>query len=72
MDSITEIIWPLFRRAQLYDQDILVVKIDFKETGVHQIDAMTVQFPVKFSCATADRGMLPKILCWVVFFLTIW
>jgi hypothetical protein len=26
MDSITEIIWPLFRRAQLYDQDILAVK----------------------------------------------
>jgi hypothetical protein len=23
MDSIAEIIWPFFRRAQLYDQDIL-------------------------------------------------
>jgi hypothetical protein len=43
MDSITEIIWPLFQRAQLYD---LAVKIDFGETGVYQIDAMTVQFPV--------------------------
>jgi hypothetical protein len=42
MDSITEIFWPLFRRAKLYDQDILAVKIDFRETGVHQIDAMTV------------------------------
>jgi hypothetical protein len=40
MDSITDIIWPLFR-YQLYDQDILAVKIDFGETGVHQIDAMT-------------------------------
>jgi hypothetical protein len=27
MDSITEIIWPLFLRTQLYDQDIWVVKI---------------------------------------------
>jgi hypothetical protein len=48
MDSI-KIIWSLFRRAQLYNQDILAVKIDFGETGVHQIDAMTVQFPAKFS-----------------------
>jgi hypothetical protein len=29
MGAITEIIWPLFRRAQLYDQDIPAVKIDF-------------------------------------------
>jgi hypothetical protein len=55
MDSITEIIWPLFQRAQLYDQDILAVKIDFGETGVHQIDAMTLQFPAKFRCRTAER-----------------
>jgi hypothetical protein len=41
MDYIIEILWPLFRRAQLYDQDILAVKIDFGETGVHQKDAMT-------------------------------
>jgi hypothetical protein len=45
MDSITEFIWPRFRRAQLYDQDILAVKIDFEETGDHQIDATTLQFP---------------------------
>jgi hypothetical protein len=55
MDSITEIIWPLFRFAQLYHQDILAVKIDFGETGVHQIDAMTVQFAAIFSCGTAER-----------------
>jgi hypothetical protein len=59
MDSITEIIWSLFRRAQLYDEDILVVKMDFGETGVYQIDAMTVQFPAKFSCGTVQRLMLP-------------
>jgi hypothetical protein len=53
MDAITEIIWPLFRRSQFYDQDILAVKIDFGETDVHQIDAMTVQFP-----AVLDRNQL--------------
>jgi hypothetical protein len=41
--------------AQLYDQDIAAVKFDFGETAVHQIDAMTVQFPAKFSCGTAKR-----------------
>jgi hypothetical protein len=55
MDSLTEIIWPHFRRAQLYDQDIMAVKIDFGETGVHQVDTMIVQFPAKFSCGTAVR-----------------
>jgi ATP-dependent exoDNAse (exonuclease V) alpha subunit len=25
---------------------------------------MTVQFPAKFSCGTAERQMLPLILCW--------
>jgi hypothetical protein len=55
MDSITEIIWPLFRRAQLFDRDILAVKNDFGESGVHQIDTMTLQFPAKFSCQTAER-----------------
>jgi hypothetical protein len=60
--AITEIVWPLFRRAQLYDQDIAALKFDFGETAVHQIDAMTVQFPAKFSCGTAERPILPYIL----------
>jgi hypothetical protein len=55
LDSILTIIWPLFQCAQLYDQDILAVKIDFGETGVHQIVAKTFQFPAKFSCKTAER-----------------
>jgi ATP-dependent exoDNAse (exonuclease V) alpha subunit len=25
---------------------------------------MTVQFPAKFSCGTAERQLLPLILCW--------
>jgi hypothetical protein len=59
MGVITEIIWSLFRGAQLYDQDIPAAKIYFGETGVHKIDAMTLQFPAKISCGTADRWMLP-------------
>jgi hypothetical protein len=55
MYSITVIIGPLFRRAQLYDQDILTVRIDLGETGVPQIDAMAVQFPAKFSCRAAEQ-----------------
>jgi hypothetical protein len=48
MNVITEIIRTLFRRAQLYDQDILAVKIV----------AITVQFVAKFNCGTTDRRML--------------
>jgi hypothetical protein len=55
MDPITEIIWPLFRRGQLYDQDILAVKNYFGKTIAHQIDAMTLQFPANISCGTAER-----------------
>jgi hypothetical protein len=50
MDYITEITWQHFRSAQFYDLDILAVKIDFGETGVDQINAMTLQLPAKFSC----------------------
>jgi hypothetical protein len=65
MGAFTEIIWPLYRRAKLYNQDIPAVKIDFRDTGVHQIDAMTdVQFPAKFNCGTTERQMLPLILYW--------
>jgi hypothetical protein len=58
MDVITEIIWPLFRRAQLYDQDISVVKIDFGESSVYQIYATTVIFPANFIFGTAERHLL--------------
>jgi hypothetical protein len=36
----------------------------FGATGVHQIDAITVQFPARFSCGTAEQRMLLLILCW--------
>jgi ATP-dependent exoDNAse (exonuclease V) alpha subunit len=35
-----------------------------KTTKNRQIDAMTVRFPAKFSCGTAERQIIPLILCW--------
>lgn len=61
---ITEIIWPCFRRAQMYDTDIPSVRIDFGKDGVHLIQPKSVQFPAKYSHGTAERRMLPIVLCW--------
>ncbi|GFQ85517.1 ATP-dependent DNA helicase PIF1 [Trichonephila clavata] len=61
---ITEIIWPCFRRALMYDTDIPSVRIDFGKDGAHLIQPKTVQFPAKYSHGTAERRMLPIILCW--------
>ncbi|GFQ66628.1 ATP-dependent DNA helicase [Trichonephila clavata] len=61
---ITEIIWPCFRRAQMYDTDIPSVRIDFGKDCAHLIQPKTVQFPAKYSHVTAERRMLPIILCW--------
>jgi hypothetical protein len=57
MGAITEIIWQLLRRAQLYNQDIPAEKIYFEETCIHQLGAMTEQFPAIFSCGTVERQM---------------
>src|SRR5277367_4298216 len=48
----------------MYSEDIPAVKIDFGEVGIHRLDPMSVQFPAKFSYGTAERRMLPLILCW--------
>jgi hypothetical protein len=61
MHAITEIICPLLKRAQIYDQDI---PGRYGEYGVYQIDAMTVQLPAKPSCGKTERRMLTLILCW--------
>jgi ATP-dependent exoDNAse (exonuclease V) alpha subunit len=62
---ITEIVWPLFRRAQLYDQDIPSVKVDFGKDGIHLIEPKTLQFPGKHkSDGLIERRMLPLILSW--------
>lgn len=39
---ITEIIWPHFRRDQMYDTDILAVKIDFDNSGIHLIQLQSI------------------------------
>lgn len=64
MGFITEIIWPNFRRGQLYADDIPSVRIDFGSDGVHMIKPISIQFPAKYSYGTAERRMLPLILSW--------
>lgn len=64
MGIITEIIWPHFRRDQVYDSDIPSVRIDFGQDGVHLIKPISIQFPAKYSYGTAERRMLPIILSW--------
>ncbi|GFQ73846.1 ATP-dependent DNA helicase [Trichonephila clavata] len=44
--------------------DIPSVRIDFSKDGAHFIQPKTVQFPAKYSHGTAERRMLPIILCW--------
>lgn len=36
MGVVTDIIWPLFRRAQMYDTDIPAVLINFGDIGIHR------------------------------------
>jgi ATP-dependent exoDNAse (exonuclease V) alpha subunit len=40
------------------------VKISFPIIGDHIIEPRTVEFPAKFAAGTAQRRMLPLILCW--------
>jgi hypothetical protein len=62
--------WMLFLKLSGHSFDALNYMIKTsrqqKETGVHQIDAMTVEFRAKFSCETPKRKILPY-LCWGVF-----
>ncbi|XP_054745977.1 ATP-dependent DNA helicase PIF1-like [Anastrepha obliqua] len=64
MGFIIEIIWPNFRRDQLYAEDIPPVRIDFGSDGEHMIKPISIQFPAKYSYGTAERRMLPLILSW--------
>ncbi|XP_030760062.1 ATP-dependent DNA helicase PIF1-like [Sitophilus oryzae] len=57
---ITEIVWPQFRRTQMYETDVPSVWID----GIHVIHPKAIQFPAKFNYGTAERRMLPLILSW--------
>ncbi|KAJ8869058.1 hypothetical protein PR048_030619 [Dryococelus australis] len=60
---ITEIIWPCFRRAPIYETDIPSVRVDFANKGIHIIHPKSV-FPAKFSYGTAKRRMLQMVLSW--------
>ncbi|GFW46505.1 uncharacterized protein TNCV_4811921 [Trichonephila clavipes] len=44
MCIITEIVWALFRRDQIYDIDISPVRIDFGKDGIHFIKLKSMQF----------------------------
>ncbi|KAJ8887703.1 hypothetical protein PR048_013921 [Dryococelus australis] len=57
---ITEIIWPCFRRAQMYETDIPSVRVDFTNEGIHIIHPKSVGR----SYGTAERRMLPMVLSW--------
>ena len=61
---IKEIVWPHFRRAQMYESDIPSVRIDFGRDGIHLVSPISIQFPAKNSYGTAERRMLPIILSW--------
>lgn len=61
---IEEIIWPNYRRAQMYENDVPSVRVNFGQIGVHQISPIAVQFPAKHSYGTAERRMLPLVLSW--------
>src|SRR5436190_22389778 len=62
--KITDIIWPHFRRGQIYEEDIPSVRIDFGRDGNHVINPKTTQFPAMYSYRTIERRMLPFILSW--------
>jgi len=64
MGNITEVVWPHFRRGQIYDTDVPSVRVDFGRDGIHLIEPRTVQFPAKYNYGTIERRMLPMILSW--------
>ncbi|XP_054706995.1 uncharacterized protein LOC129216803 [Uloborus diversus] len=61
---VKEIVWPYFRRAQVYAEDIPSVLINFGKDGIHKIEPKSIQFPALYSYGTAERRMLPLILSW--------
>ncbi|GFX96447.1 ATP-dependent DNA helicase [Trichonephila clavipes] len=64
MGFIIEIVWPSFSCDQIYDTDILSVRIDFSKDGIHLIKSKSIQFSVLRNYETIERTQLPLILCW--------
>ena len=54
----------VYKRQQLYENDIPSVRIDFGRDGSHVIQPKAIQFPALYSYGTAERRMLPLILSW--------
>lgn len=61
---ISDIVWPKFRRDQMYETDIPSIKVNFGNEGEHLIQPIGIQFPAKYSYGTVERRMLPVILSW--------
>ncbi|GFY56290.1 ATP-dependent DNA helicase [Trichonephila inaurata madagascariensis] len=66
MTIITEIVWPLFRRDQIYDTDIpfvWCVRINFGKGGIHLIKPKSVKFSALRNYGTIERTQFALILC---------
>ena len=48
----------------MYETDIPSVSVDFRFDGIQDIDPVSVQFDAKYSYGTAERRMLPMVLCY--------
>ncbi|GFR27391.1 ATP-dependent DNA helicase [Trichonephila clavata] len=64
MCIITKIVWPLFRCDQIYNTDILSVRINFGKDGIHLIKPKSIQFSALQNYGKIERTQLPLILCW--------
>ena len=61
---ITDILWPYYWQAQIYETDIPSISVDFGHDGIHEVQPKSIQFPAKFSYGTAERRMLPMVFSW--------
>ncbi|KAJ8883301.1 hypothetical protein PR048_015144 [Dryococelus australis] len=58
---ITEIIWALFLREQIYATAVPSVRVNIGTDGIHVIKSLVIQFPAKYSYGTVERRILPLI-----------
>lgn len=62
--NITEIMWPHFRRDQMYETDIPSVRVNFENgVGEHVIYTAIKEFDASGN-SIAERYMLPLVLSW--------
>ncbi|XP_054719206.1 ATP-dependent DNA helicase PIF1-like [Uloborus diversus] len=53
---VKEIVWPYFRRAQVYAEDIPSVLINFGKDGIHKIEPKSIQFPALYSYGNCRKA----------------